>query len=321
MLWRAFAIGYHDGRTGSDQDGQPRIWRCARPTIRISASAPMAVTCLRPFPRGRASSTFFFGARCRTEAGENLGHSANAAAVEGGYQLTKAPTAPWLRGGWFRSSGDNNATDATHNTFFQILPTPRVYARLPFYNLMNSTDEFVSSWTSRPSGSRSAPTCTGCSSLRRRTCGIWAEALTTIKSSDYVGRPANGAILIGVGSRHQRRLAGDKERCAQFLLCLCPGQDRGCGNLSHRPEYAVRVCWSSCTTGVSIRKGCRPNEHCEIRHDASGKSVDAGDEVSLVAVFPISPSRLLRRSSLRIMASAISRMDLRRCRLSRCMAR
>jgi hypothetical protein len=24
-----------------------------------------------------------------------------------------------------------------------MLPTPRVYARLPFYNLMNSTDEFV----------------------------------------------------------------------------------------------------------------------------------------------------------------------------------
>ena len=72
-----------------------------------------------------------------------MGDSANAAAVEGGYQLTKAATAPWLRGGWFRSSGDNNATDGTHNTFFQMLPTPRVYARFPFYNLMNSTDEFV----------------------------------------------------------------------------------------------------------------------------------------------------------------------------------
>ena len=42
--------------------------------------------------------------------------------------------------------------------------------------------------------------------------------------------------------------------------------------------------------------------------------------VSRAGVLPDSPRRLLRRSSLRIIASAISRMDLRRCRLSRCMA-
>jgi len=42
--------------------------------------------------------------------------------------------------------------------------------------------------------------------------------------------------------------------------------------------------------------------------------------VSLAVGLPISPRRLLRRSSLRMMASAISRMDLRRWRLSRCMA-
>jgi hypothetical protein len=70
-------------------------------------------------------------------------HKAGAAAVEGGYQLSKILTTPWLRGGWFRSTGDDNATDGTHNTFFQVLPTPRIYARLPFYNLMNSTDDFI----------------------------------------------------------------------------------------------------------------------------------------------------------------------------------
>ena len=42
--------------------------------------------------------------------------------------------------------------------------------------------------------------------------------------------------------------------------------------------------------------------------------------VSRAGTLPGSPRRLLRRSSLRIIASAISRMDLRRCRLSRCMA-
>ena len=48
-----------------------------------------------------------------------------------------------MRGGWFRATGDNNPNDGTHNTFFQMLTTPRLYARLPFYNLMNSTDDFV----------------------------------------------------------------------------------------------------------------------------------------------------------------------------------
>jgi hypothetical protein len=48
-----------------------------------------------------------------------------------------------VRAGWFRSSGDDNRDDADHGTFFQLLPTPRVYARFPFYNAMNSNDVFV----------------------------------------------------------------------------------------------------------------------------------------------------------------------------------
>jgi hypothetical protein len=49
---------------------------------------------------------------------------------------------PWFRAGYFRSSGDGNATDGAHGTFFQVLPTPRVYARMPYFNLMNNEDAF-----------------------------------------------------------------------------------------------------------------------------------------------------------------------------------
>jgi hypothetical protein len=49
---------------------------------------------------------------------------------------------PWLRGGMFWSSGDGNPNDNTHGTFFSMLPTPRVYARFPFYNEMNNSDLF-----------------------------------------------------------------------------------------------------------------------------------------------------------------------------------
>lgn len=141
VLWRTFAIGYHDGRLVTKTDNRALAVRSAdHQNIRIGTYGG---DLLAAVPSGPGQFDFIFWGAIQNGSWGDLGHSANAAAVEGGYQLTKAPTAPWLRGGWFRSSGDNNATDATHNTFFQILPTPRVYARLPFYNLMNNTDEFV----------------------------------------------------------------------------------------------------------------------------------------------------------------------------------
>lgn len=51
---------------------------------------------------------------------------------------------PWLRGGYTYGSGDGNPNDKTHGTFFQILPTPRPYARFPFFNMMNTEDAFGS---------------------------------------------------------------------------------------------------------------------------------------------------------------------------------
>ena len=49
---------------------------------------------------------------------------------------------PWLRGGYTWGSGDDNPNDKTHGTFFQLLPTPRPYARFPFFNMMNTEDRF-----------------------------------------------------------------------------------------------------------------------------------------------------------------------------------
>ena len=47
---------------------------------------------------------------------------------------------PWLRAGFTEGSGDGNPNDKTHGTFFQLLPTPRPYARFPFFNMMNTED-------------------------------------------------------------------------------------------------------------------------------------------------------------------------------------
>jgi hypothetical protein len=68
-------------------------------------------------------------------------HRAGAMAIEAGWQPKAMPKLkPWLRGGYFHGSGDGNPADQKHNTFFQVLPTPRPYARFPFFNLMNNED-------------------------------------------------------------------------------------------------------------------------------------------------------------------------------------
>jgi hypothetical protein len=67
---------------------------------------------------------------------------AGAVDVEAGFQPKIASVKPWVRGGYTWGSGSDSTTGDTHGTFFQILPTPRPYARFPFYNMMNTEDLF-----------------------------------------------------------------------------------------------------------------------------------------------------------------------------------
>lgn len=72
-----------------------------------------------------------------------LDHGAWAFALEAGYQLPGVPGRPWFRTGYNRSSGDDDPNDGEHRTFFQVLPTARIYAQFPYYNLMNNEDVFA----------------------------------------------------------------------------------------------------------------------------------------------------------------------------------
>ena len=70
-----------------------------------------------------------------------LDHRAGAIAVEGGFQpkIWKR-VKPWFRGGYFLGTGDGDPNDGTHKSFFQVLPTPRPFARFPFFDLINNRD-------------------------------------------------------------------------------------------------------------------------------------------------------------------------------------
>ena len=73
----------------------------------------------------------------------NQDHQAWAIAAEAGYQWTNLAFKPWLRAHYFLSSGDDDANDGKHKTFFSVLPNGRGYAKFPFYNLMNMQDAFI----------------------------------------------------------------------------------------------------------------------------------------------------------------------------------
>jgi hypothetical protein len=142
VVWRVFGLGYHDGRTGlTKTDNRALAIRAAdHHNIRLGTYGGDVVTTM---PIKSSQLDFLAWGAYQNGSWGALGDSAGAVAVEGGMKLTKVASTPWMRGGYFYSTGDGNATDNVHNTFFQVLPTPRVYARFPFYNLMNSKDEFV----------------------------------------------------------------------------------------------------------------------------------------------------------------------------------
>ena len=142
LLWRVFAIDFHDGRPNVVKtDNRALAVRTAdHRNIRLGTYGADAVTSV---PAGPGNLDFlFWGVLQNGNWGVQNQHS-GAVAVEGGYRLTHVASKPWLRGGFFRSTGDNNPTDDQHNTFVQLLPTPRQYARFPFFNAMNSSDQFV----------------------------------------------------------------------------------------------------------------------------------------------------------------------------------
>jgi len=142
ILIRGFGLGYHDGRTGlTKTDNRTAAARALdHKNIRMGTYGGDMIAAV---PVGKTTVDLLVWGAGQFGSWGLLNHSAGAVAVEGGMRFDTLISKPWLRGGYLRSTGDNNNTDGTHNTFFQVLPTPRVYARFPFFNMMNSTDEFV----------------------------------------------------------------------------------------------------------------------------------------------------------------------------------
>ena len=121
-------------------------------------------------------------------------HRAFAMTTEAGYQWRSVPWSPWVRGGgsWF--SGDQDAGDRTHGTFFPMLPTVRRYSQSTLYSMANLRDLMVQAMV-RPRASLNLRLDGHLLALASRSDGWYAGSGATQESGrifGYTQRPSGG---------------------------------------------------------------------------------------------------------------------------------
>lgn len=139
--WRLFGIYYEDPRGVLKTDSRSAAARAAdTQDIRIGTYGGHYIQAIQS--NAGTVDLLAWGA-LQSGSWGTLAQRSGAAALEAGFQ-PKAWKAihPWWRGGYYYGGGDGNAKDGVHGTFFSILPTPRIYARFPFFNEMNNRDAF-----------------------------------------------------------------------------------------------------------------------------------------------------------------------------------
>ena len=190
---RLFAAYYDDARGALKTDNRPAAQR------QVESGEPVRVGTLGGHWAQAARTApgevdlLLWGALQTGDWGR-LSHRAGAAAAEVGLQPPVADALrPWLRAGWYGASGDADAADGRHGTFFTLLPTPRPYARFPFFTPMNVRETFASlllrprtTLTARLDGRR----------LRlAESADLWYAGGGAFEhgSFGYAGRPSNGS--------------------------------------------------------------------------------------------------------------------------------
>lgn len=140
---RFFALEYDDWRHILKTDNRPTaVRRGDTENIRINTFGGHS---LHAFTTGAGTLDLLAWGAIQTGRWGTQQQRSYAIDFEGGFQPQILPKLkPWLRGGFIEGSGDGNPNDNTHGTFFQVLPTPRPYARFPFFNMMNTQDSFGS---------------------------------------------------------------------------------------------------------------------------------------------------------------------------------
>lgn len=140
--WRVFGLGYFDRRDGvlKTDNRSPAARAADTESVDIGTFGGHY---LRTVSAAAGAIDLLAWGAVQIGSWGVLDQRAGTFAVEAGWQPQALEAiAPWFRGGYNYGSGDGNPNDGRHGTFFQILPTPRIYARFPFFNMMNTGDAF-----------------------------------------------------------------------------------------------------------------------------------------------------------------------------------
>ena len=192
--WRVFGLGYSDYRNGVVKvDNRPLDVRTAD-TGHINIGT-FGGHYLQTVQSSLGTVDLLFWGAAQIGSWGNLAQRSGSFVAEAGWQPPVLRTVrPWLRGGYDYGSGDGNPNDKTHGSFFQVLPTPRIYARFPFFNMMNCRDAF-GELILRPSKALTIRADIHSLALANRN-DLWYSGGGIYQPSTfgYTGRPSNGQV-------------------------------------------------------------------------------------------------------------------------------
>jgi hypothetical protein len=194
---RVFGIGYIDHRTlVLKTDDRPSAIRSADHGKIEIATYGFDYVHVQDAARAGKFDLVLWGA-LQSGSWESQTQHAGAFVTEAGWQLPIKIAQPWFSVGYSYGSGDGDPSNARHSTFFQLLPTPRPYARFPFYNMMNNEDAY-GTLNLRPASKLAFRT--EAHALRLASASdLWYSGGGAFqpKTFGYTGRPSNGNRGLG----------------------------------------------------------------------------------------------------------------------------
>lgn len=194
---RVFGIGYVDHRRFVlKTDNRPTVLRSADHEKLEIATYGLDYAHVYDADKAGKFDLVLWGALQNGSWGNQAQH-AGAFVTEAGWQLPVKVAQPWFSVGYSYGSGDGDPKNSRHSTFFQLLPTPRPYARFPFYNMMNNEDLY-GTLNLHPSSKLSFRT--EAHSLRLASASdLWYSGGGAFqpKVFGYTGRPSNGNRGLG----------------------------------------------------------------------------------------------------------------------------
>jgi hypothetical protein len=244
---QGFLVYYDDTRAVT---GRPDNSGLQAPRADVSVTA-FGGNLIGAYPVGEAQADVLLWAAGQTGNWYGDDHSAVSLALETGFQWTSAPWAPWLRGGLSYASGDDNASDAKHGTFFPMLPTMRRFSATTAYSTMNLRDLFVQAIL-RPSPDLGLRVDLHGLALASSADRWYAGSGATLERGGnfgYVSRPSHGETGLGTSVEFSATYTIDPRWSVNGFLGRINGGDvvtgsfQGDGLWFFYVESGVRLDW------------------------------------------------------------------------------